>query len=535
MDAPEPVVTAEAGQTLLGPEAQRRLPTVKNAFEALVAQDPERLAVIDDRGYSLTRAQLRDLADEIGDEMRDRGLTAGDVVLVCMPNWTEWLAVYLAAVRADLVAATAPITSDPGSVVYIADLVGAKAVVFPARHRGRNFATEAVAVAEQLDRHLHVLLLEGDQRERTWREFAGPPVVVPEYPANMTHILFSSSTTGKPKAIAHSEDSLSAYNQGVIERYGVTDARPIFMPSPLGHSTGFWHGARMSILTGAELVLQDKWDPRRALELVEEHGCAITVAATPFLIDLVNAEWDSPTPKLAGMSVFLCGGAPIPPELIKRAQDQMPQTRVASIWAMSEGGATSSLPDGPPELVANSCGRVMSGVALETVTPDGKIAPRGTEGEIVMRTPSLFLGYVGQEDLYRESFTEDGFFRTGDMGIVDESGYLRLTGRLKDIIIRGGVNIAPVEIENALATHERIARVAVIGRPDERLGERICAVVQPRGQAPTLDELTAWLSERGLPRRLWPESIVVVSTMPQTPAGKIRKNELRQMITQEMA
>lgn len=531
MDTRELAVTAEAVAAHTEPREARSLPPVKEAFEALLRQDPERTAVIDDRGHRLSRAQLRDLADAIGAEMQARGLAAGDVVLICMPNWTEWLAVYLAAVRADLVPATAPVTSDPGSIAYMAGLVGAKVVVCPARHRGRDFAAESATVAKQLNRHLHVLLIEGNQQDRTWREFAGPEVTVPDYPPGMAHILFSSSTTGSPKAIAHSEASLGAYNQGVIERYGVTGSRPIFMPSPLGHSTGVWHGARMAILTGAELVIQDRWDPLRALELVQQHRCAITVAATPFLADLVNADWDSPAPKLADMGVFLCGGAPIPPELIKRAQEQMPKTLIASIWAMSEGGATSSLPDDPPELIANSCGKVMPGVVLETITPDGKIAPRGTEGEIVMRTPSLFLGYVGQDDLYRESFTEDGFFRTGDLGIVDDRGYLRLTGRVKDIIIRGGVNIAPVAIENALANHEKIARVAVVGRPDERLGERICAVVQPHGEAPTLDELTAWLSEQGVPRRLWPESLVIVSTMPQTPAGKIRKNVLREMIS----
>lgn len=465
--------------------------------------------------------------------MRARGLAPGDVVLIAMPNWTEWLAVHLAAVRADLIPATAPVTSDPGHLAYTAQLVGAKALVCPARHRGRDFATETKQVAEQLGRRLHVLLIEGDQEQRTWADFTGPEPSTPELPPGTAHILFSSSTTGHPKAIAHSEDSLAAYNQGVIERYCVTGARSIFMPSPLGHSTGFWHGVRMSILTGAELVIQDRWDPRRALELVARHRCAITVAATPFLVDLVNAEWDSPEPKLADMEVFLCGGAPVPPELIERARQEMPNTLVASIWAMSEGGATSSLPDDPPELIANSCGKVLPGVHLEVITEDGEIAPRGTEGEVVMRTPSLFLGYVGQDALYRSSFTKDGFFRTGDLGVVDENGYLRITGRLKDLIIRGGVNIAPVPIENALAEHEKIARVAVVGRPDERLGERICAVIEPRGEAPTLAELTEWLAGQGVPRRLWPESLVIVSDMPQTPAGKIRKNVLREMVAQE--
>ena len=524
---------AEALDVTPALESRSPLPSPLDRFRDHLALDPHTVAVRDDRDNALSRQELWDLASEIQGEMASRGLTAGDVVVVCMPNWTEWMAAYLAVVRGGLVPATLPITTDPKSIAYTAHLVGAKAVVLPRAHRGRDFTTESTTLAEELGHLVHVLLVDGDHKTRAWRTFDGPPVIVPEYPQGTAHILFSSSTTGKSKAIAHSETSLGAYNEGVISRYGVTGDQPIFMPSPLGHSTGFWHGARMSMMTGATLVLQDSWNPHRALELVDRHRCAITVAATPFLKDLVDAEWHSDTPKLNGMRVFLCGGAPIPPSLIEQAQNQMPGTRIGSIWALSEGGATSSLPDDTPDVVARSCGRVMPGVVLETITKQGTIAPRGTDGEIVMRTPSLFLGYIGQEDLYRSSFTADGYFRTGDTGIVDEDGYLRLTGRLKDLIIRGGVNISPVEIENALSGRPQVVKVAAVGRPDDRLGERICAVLQINGTAPTFEEILSWLHGRGVPRRLWPESIHIVSGMPETPAGKIRKNILRELISEE--
>jgi cyclohexanecarboxylate-CoA ligase len=502
------------------------------AFERDCAGDPRRTAVLDDRGNALSRTDLRALSAEIADELDGRGLGAGDVLIICMPNWTEWLAVYLAALRLRLIPATLPVTTDAKSIAYVADLVGAKAIALPVVHRGRDFRAESATVATALGRALHVLLVEGDQKERIWRSFDGPAVTPPPYPAGLAHILFSSSTTGRSKAIAHSETTLSAYNFGVIDRYRVTDSQPIFMPSPLGHSTGLWHGARMSLLTGAPLVLQDRWDPRRALELIDDHGCGITVAATPFLKDLVDCPWDGPH-KLNSMRAFLCGGAPVPPDLIERARRQMPNTFISSIWAMSEGGATSSVPGDAPDVVSHTCGRVLPGVVLETIAPDGSVNPRGVEGELVMRTPSLFIGYLGQDDLYRESFTADGYFRTGDLGVVDDAGYLRLTGRLKDLIIRGGVNISPVEIENAISDHEQVAKVAVVGRPDSRLGERICAVIQPRETPPTFDELLAWLERRGVPRRLWPESIHIVTDMPETPAGKLRKAELKQSLSKE--
>jgi acyl-CoA synthetase (AMP-forming)/AMP-acid ligase II len=496
-------------------------------FQKLLSQDPHATAVLDDRGLLLTRAELEALSADIAADLRSRGLVAGDVVIICMPNWSEWLAVYLAALRTGLVPGTLPVTSDPDSITHVADLVGARAVVLPSSHRGRSFEDEMGRVAETVDRRLQVMFVDGDHSGRRWQSIDGPEPERPDYPAGMAHILFSSSTTGKSKAIAHSEPSLRAYNTAVINRYGVSNEQPIFMPSPLGHSTGFWHGARMSIMVGAPLILQDRWDPQRALELVAENNCGITVAATPFLTDLVDAEWHGGTPKLQGMRAFLCGGAPIPPSLIERAQAEMPDTYVCSIWAMSEGGATSSPYGDSVERVANTCGRVMDGTELEVLEGDA-LAPRGTEGEIIMKTPSLFLGYINQHELYEQSFTPAGYFRTGDVGIVDADGYLRITGRLKDIIIRGGVNISPVEIENALAGHDRIAHVAVVGQPDERMGERICAVIEPAGIPPTLEDILDWLRDRNVPRRLWPESLRVVDSMPKTPAGKLRKNVLRQ-------
>ncbi|ETA07550.1 hypothetical protein V525_09315 [Gordonia alkanivorans CGMCC 6845] len=495
-----------------------------------MASDPQRTAVIDDRGATLTRQDLADASSALADEMHEQGLRVGDVMIICLPNWTEWMVTYVAALRCGLVPGTLPVTTDPESIAYVANMVGAKAVALPRAHRGRDFAAEADIISRSVGRRIRFLFCEQDESP-TWALADGAPETAPAYPAGLAHILFSSSTTGKSKAIAHSESSMDAYNNWIIDRYGITGEEAIFMPSPLGHSTGFWHGARMSLLTGASLVLQDHWDVHTALSLVEAHPCSITVAATPFLKDLTDAEWTGDTPKLAGLKTFVCGGAPIPPSLIERATTELPDTHIASIWAMSEGGATSSLPGDSAELIAETCGRVMPGVELETISESGVVNPRGVEGEIVMRTPSLFLGYLNQEDLYRESFTREGYFRTGDLGVVDHDGYLRLTGRLKDLIIRGGVNISPVDIENALIQHPLIAKVAVVGRPDDRLGERICAVIEPRpGSDLTFVDLVDWLRAESVPRRLWPESIHLVDAMPQTPAGKIRKNDLRKSL-----
>ena len=331
----------------------------------------------------------------------------------------------------------------------------------------------------------------------------------------------------------HTGDTLAALNVTFAERFGLGPDSPIFMPSPLGHSVGAIHGARLALHTGAPLILQDRWDPDRALEAVAAHGCRFTAAATPFLKDLVDAPWPSAAaaPKLAPLSWFLCGGAQVPPSLMEQAEAAFPNTRVSVLWGMTEGGLTTCTAGSPRKKVLHTAGIGLPGLELRTLDDHDEETPPGTEGELAMRGPGVFVGYYAQEPLYQSLLTADGFFRTGDLARIDGDGYLQITGRAKDLIIRGGVNISPVPIEDALAAYPGVRAVAVVGFPDERLGERICAVVATDGKAPTdLGALTGFVRERGLPKHLWPELVRSVDEFPRTAAGKIRKNELRDRI-----
>ena len=305
------------------------------------------------------------------------------------------------------------------------------------------------------------------------------------------------------------------------------------MPSPLGHSVGVIHGARLALHTGAPLVLQDRWDPDRALATVAAHGCRFTAAATPFLKDLVDAPRPAGNraPKLGPLSWFLCGGAQVPPSLMEEAEAEFPNTRTTVLWGMTEGGLTTCTAASPREKVLATAGTGLPGLELRTLDDRGEPTPPGEEGELAMRGPGVFVGYYGQDSLYESLLTPDGFFRTGDLARLDGDGYVRITGRVKDLIIRGGVNISPVALEDALAAFPGVRAVAVVGYPDERLGERICAVVETAGDAPVgLRALTEFLRERGLPKHYWPELVRRVDAFPRTAAGKIRKLDLRDRI-----
>ena len=431
--------------------------------------------------------------------------------------------------RLGAIPASLPTRTDPETVAHAARLTGAQALVSLERHgtvRLGDLAREAASTCG----HEPGVFLVDDSGGTWWKTPARRRATLPDSAVDLAHIMFTSSTTGRPKAVMHSDDTLAALHIGFAERFGLGPDAPIFLASPLGHSIGAIHGLRLSLHTGAPLVLQDVWDPERALEAIEAFGCAFTAAATPFLKDLVDASWPRPTPKLAPLRSFLCGGAQVPPSLMEAAQAQFPNTFLTVLWGMTEGGLVTCVRDSPREKLMRTAGIGLPGLELRCLDPGGGTLPAGEEGELAMRGPGVFIGYFGQQDLYESVITDDGFFRTGDLARIDADGYVRITGRLKDLIIRGGVNISPAPIEDALADHPDVDAVAVIGYPDERLGECICAVVVPGDAAPRLDDLIAHAQARRLPKHYCPEVLRIVETMPTTPAGKVRKADLRAIV-----
>lgn len=495
-------------------------------FQRFVAEDPDRVSVVDDAGASLTRRRLWDQGAELSTELRAGGIGRGDVVLIYLPNTVAWQIAFVATLQLGAIPATLPVSSDEATVEHVVNLIGAQMIVAPKEFHGRSMADRAHRVMVATGRVATVLTFDADGTHEL-SEIAGEPFA-PIMPPAVDHLMFTSSTTGMPKAVMHTSDTLGAVNIAFAQRFGIDENTPIFMPSPLGHSVGAWHGGRFSLFTGAPLILQGDWDPVRALEICDEHRCAFIAAATPFLKDIVDAPWPEGKPKLSTVRTFLCGGAPVPPSLLEAAEVQAPNTFATVLWGMTEGTGTTCVPESSRDQLVGTAGMPVPNLELAINDPDDS-----GQGELIMRGAGVFVGYFGQDDLYRQHLTGEGWFRTGDLARIGDDGYLRLTGRLKDMIIRGGVNISPVPIEDMIAAYPNVRRVAVVGRPDERLGERICAVVVPAETPFTLEELNAWLRDQGLSDRKLPESLVVVEQMPVTAAGKIRKNDLRRNLEEQ--
>jgi acyl-CoA synthetase (AMP-forming)/AMP-acid ligase II len=280
----------------------------------------------------------------------------------------------------------------------------------------------------------------------------------------------------------------------------------------------------------------DHWDCARALELSQTTQCTYMACATPFLNDIVYHSDLQRRGALSSVRLFLCGGATIPRQLMKDARERMPYTFTSPLWGMTECGGVTTCPfDAPEEKLFETDGLPCDGMELKVVDRNGHTLAIGDEGELMARGPMVTLGYFRQDELTKEYFLPDGFFRTGDLARIDADGYVRVTGRIKDLIIRGGVNIAPAEIEELLFRHPHVSSVAVVGAPDSRLGERICAyVVLSKGRDLSLREVQDWMRAAQIAQNKWPEFIEVVDRLPMTTSGKIQKFILRDMIANKI-
>ena len=492
-------------------------------FESHVAASPGALALVSG-DVTLSRAELWRAAGEAAEQIRGVTGPRRRVVVLLLPNGVAWLVMFLAVLRAGQVPATPPVTTTRSHLRHLFELTEPALAITVSRHRR---ATPADAVRQAAAGAVAVGLAEGGSLDlcgargvpETGLSESGADV-----PETTAHLMFTSGTTGPPKAVSHSEDSLATLNRQFAERFSLGSDTPVFMPSPLGHSVGAIHGARLSMFLGAPLILQDQWHAATALDRVARHSAAFTAAATPFLFDLANAPWRGGEPKLAPLKTFLCGGAQVPPALIRRCRTEFPNTFVSPLWGMTEGGLTTCVAGSTEEQVEATVGVGLPGLELRTLTDDMRLEAHGA-GELAMRGPGVFNGYYAQPETYAAHLVGDGFFRTGDLARIDADGYVSVTGRVKDLIIRGGVNISPVETENAIAAHPDVVGVAVIGWPDERLGERLCAAVEATAPL-TLADMLRFCESQGLPRRYWPERLEPVERLPRTAAGKIRKHEL---------
>ena len=503
---------------------------VLERYADTVRDYPDRTILWDSRGHGLTNRELWERSEIFSSDLRARGVEPGHVVLIVLPNWVEWQIAHLAIRLLKAIPANAPIKTDAAILAHMINLVSARCVIGAEAFSSVDTRSVLENAAKAADHVVDVLTIGRSGKMCWFTNAETAPARKPDDP-RLDHLMFTSSTTGLPKAVMHSRDGLNAFHETVVARFPIEPGAAIFMGAPMGHSIGAIHGGRMSLYLGVPLILQEEWNPTEALRIIEAHNCALTAAATPFLKDLLDAEPVSDDPKLASLRYFLCGGAQVPPVMLEMAEREFPRTFVTVLWGMTEGGYITCAPGVTPrDKLLTMVGRPSDGLDIRIVDADGRDVGAGAEGELRVRGPAIFYGYFAQPDLTAALFDDQGYFSTGDIATVDGDGYVRITGRSKDLVIRGGVNISPVPIEDLLSSHPRVTTVAVVGYPDDRLGERICAVFGPGAEDLALADVTAFCAEGGLGKHHWPEYVRHIPEMPMTPAGKIRKNDVRRWL-----
>jgi cyclohexanecarboxylate-CoA ligase len=501
----------------------------------------DKTAVVDDR-RRLSYAELDALATRAAAGLADHGIGAGTVVSSLLPNRAEAAILFHALNR--LGAVLNPIVPIYGAreIRFILRQMETTAVVVADRFRGADSA----ALIERLRADvpsLQRVFVAGDaslSATTPFDELLEPRehrAVAPRQREadEVTVVLYTSGTTADPKGVLHSNDTLLAECLAT-QRYHRLGSDEVFvMPSPVSHISGLLYGIMLPCVLGATSVLMETWEPEAFLALVERERGTYSAGATPFLQGVVEC------PRLDRYDVtslrrFPCGGADVPPELIRRAMRRLGARSGRGYGSTEFPSITSSAgPDVPDEKRAETDGAPIGPNEIELRDLDGRPVPAGREGQIWARGPELFLGYR-DASLDRAAFDERRFFATGDLGVLDRDGYLTITGRLKDIIIRSGEKFSAKEIEDLLFEHPKVRSVAVIPVPDAKVGERVCAIVLPQngGAPPTLAELTAFLESREISRRKLPERMLLVEEMPMTASGKILKHVLKERAAREL-
>lgn len=495
--------------------------TLPDRLRVAAAADPEAEALVEG-STRFTYADLLTRSESFAAGLRERGLSTGDVVLIQMPNWWETVVAVWGTWLAGGVVLPVVSIYRAHELSFIIDQVDPVVLVAPQTYRGYNHAAELQRLAG--DRLVVGVRMESEAPgilPFDAMQVRSPGTDTQVAPDDIALVLYTSGTTSSPKGALHSHRTLLAESASIRDACRLSEIDRIFMPSPLSHITGLSYAIVLPADIGGAAVLLDRWEPEAAADLIERERCTFTVSATPFLRGLADTYTVRPTSR-SSLRTFVCGGADIPPDLVRRAHDVMGTAVVRTYGSTEMPTLAMADPFGDLDSSADGEGTVIGRNEMAVhVTDDGV-------NELLARGPELFLGYV-EASLNEESFTADGWFRTGDTATIDDDGTLRISGRIKDIINRGGEKYSVAEVEWALLNHPAVAEIAIVGYPDESLGERACAFVVPSGaEAPTLAELRAHLLTAGLAVQKSPERLEIVAALPRTASGKIQKFRLRE-------
>jgi cyclohexanecarboxylate-CoA ligase len=509
--------------------------TVDQLLTEAAARTADKISIVADRADReqvrvFTYRELEALAERAASSLSKLEVGPGDVVTVQLPNWWEFVVTAFACSKIGAILNPVMPILRERELLYILNFCEAKVFVVPKLYRGFDHSMMAEGMRAELPHLKHLIVVDGEgsssfERTLLAAEPAGKNAGL--RPDDTSVLMFTSGTTGEPKGVIHTSNSLIGCTKALTERFGLDASDVLLVASPVGHMTGYAAVVLLSVYLGGTMVLQDVWEPKRGVSLMARQGVTYTAASTPFLSDICDAV-KAGAPRPASLRSFLCGGAPIPSVLIERAASEL-GIKVCSLWGMTEVlSGTLTEPSRASDKSPTTDGRALEGMEVRIVDFDGKPVPTGQSGRLLVRGCQMFTGYYKRPEL--KTFDAEGWFDSGDLAYMDSEGYVRISGRVKDVLIRGGENVPVVEIENLLYKHPAVAAVAVVGYPDARLGERGCAfIVSKSGTTIDLAAMQAYLAECKMAKQFWPERVELVTELPRTASGKIQKFKLREV------
>jgi cyclohexanecarboxylate-CoA ligase len=520
--------------------------TIHSVLRDVAREHPEREALVgyrsDGQVVRWTYGEFDRQSTHAATVLTELGVRPGDVVAVMLPNWIEYAAIIYGANELGAIYTGIPVAYGKLQAAAILRRSKAKVLVIPRAWRSGDHLELARELKEELP-SLETLLVIDDEGahlcagERLWREFDDlpPQVFASRSSDEICYLGFTSGTTGEPKGAMHTHDTLlySAFElAGHVGAQAFGDPMVQLVASPTGHHTGFIWGVVFTVCMAGTGVHVDRWDATWGTQIIRDEGITTFFGAPTFVQDMMRTSLaDDPTCPLRCLVV---AGSSVPRNLPEQAAKAF-GAYLAPAWGMTECSIIVCCSPRESSAVLVTDGSVFAGSEVAVLDAGGAfVSAPDVLGELVVRGPSLFLGYYDREDATQASFVAGGWFRTGDMATVDEHGWVSLRGRSKDVIIRGGENIPVTDIESLLFDHPCILNAAVVGVPDDRLGERTCAVVVLKdGAKLTLPDLADYLIQRGLSKHYLPELLRTVDELPMTQSGKIQKYRVRELASGE--
>ncbi len=456
--------------------------------------------VLDDRGGALDSAALEDAVARLAGGLRDAGVRRGDVVAWQSPNQHQVVILYRACWRLGAIAGPVHHQAGPAEVDRMLDVLAPRVWLPPP-----DVSEPSGRVAELLD--------------------TGPPVHdSAARPPDLAVVLFTSGSSGGPKAALHTQRGLAYKARLMADVHQLRPDDSVLMPAPLAHVSGLLNAVLVSGVVPMPAHLMARWDPERALRSIETDRITFMIGPPTFFVALMAAPGFT-SERVASLRLVSSGGAGVTPAFVAEASERLGALVKRTYGSTEAPTVATSTADDPPVRARDTDGRPVGAMRLRVCDPvTGHVLPAGTPGELWLRGPELFVGYADPDQT--AAAVTRGWFRTGDLATVDADGWLTVVGRIKDTIIRGGENIAAAEVEATLEAHPAVAQAVVVGYPDERLGERVCAFVVTRGGF-DLDECRSWFERSGVTRFKTPERVVRVDELPLLAAGKPDRAALR--------